>query len=153
MGESRVGRAHACLICARSGDGRLHEGSVGGNVFEDRHWYAYHAPVQSASLGQLFLVSKRHFLDAGEMTTAEAADYGMALRALTAALKQVVGAERVYVQITGEGIPHFHTWLVPRPPDAPVRGLALLAAPRACSEADARAVADRPRANLGTPDR
>jgi hypothetical protein len=27
----------ACAICARGGDGRNHEGSVGGNVYEDEH--------------------------------------------------------------------------------------------------------------------
>ena len=56
-----------CLICARDGDGARHPGEVGGNVYEDAWWYAYHAPPGEATLGQLFLVSKRHLLDFAEM--------------------------------------------------------------------------------------
>lgn len=132
-----------CEICARSGDGQQHPGSVGGNVYEDEHWYAYHAPVTMACIGQLLLVSKRHVLDFAEMTPAEAASYGQVLTILFAALKQVVGAERVYLRVTLEGVPHFHTWLFPRPPDATERGMAFMAAERSCSEAEALAVVGR----------
>lgn len=130
-----------CEICARGGDGRRHPGSVGGNVYEDDHWYAYHAPPSVATLGQLFLVSKRHFLDFAEMTPTEAASYGQVLQALYTAQKQVVDAERVYLQVTLEGIPHFHTWLIPRPKDAAERGRAFIAGEHSCEEADALAVA------------
>ena len=139
-----------CEICARGGDGRRHPGSVGGNVYEDEHWYAYHAPPAVATLGQLFLVSKRHFLDFAEMTPAEAASYGQVLQALYTAQKQVVDAERVYLQVTLGGIPHFHTWLIPRPEDAAERGRAFIAGERSCEEADALAVADRLRGALAS---
>src|SRR5687768_8213203 len=115
-----------CEICSRQGDGQRHAGTVGGNVYEDEHWYAYHAPVTTAALGQLFLVSKRHVLDFAEMTPDEAASYGRVLQALYRALNQVVHAERVYLRVTLEGIPHFHTWLIPRAQDAPNRGMAFL---------------------------
>lgn len=140
-----------CEICARGGDGRRHPGSVGGNVYEDELWYAYHAPPGIATLGQLFLVSKRHFLDFAEMTPAEAASYGRVLQALYAALKQVADAERVYLQVTLEGIPHFHTRLIPRPRDAAERGRAFIAGERSCAEADALAVATRLREALAPP--
>ena len=126
-----------CEICARGGDGRQHPGTVGGNVYEDEHWYAYHAPPSSSSLGQLFLVSKRHFLDFAEMTPAEAASYGQVLHALYSALKQAVDAERVYLRVTLEGVAHFHTWLIPRPKDTAERGMAFMSAERSCAEADA----------------
>ena len=132
-----------CEICARCSDGRHRPGSVGGNVYEDEPWYAYHAPVTTASLGQLFLVSKRHVLDFSEMTPDEAASYGRVLQALYTALKQVVDAKRIYVRVTLEGIPHFHTWLVPRPRTATERAMAFMAAERSCSEADALAVVGR----------
>jgi diadenosine tetraphosphate (Ap4A) HIT family hydrolase len=137
-----------CLICARGGDGRLHEGSVGGNVYEDDLWYAYHAPAATAVLGQLFLVSKRHFLDFAEMTPDEAASYGRVLQALYAALKQMVDAERVYARTTVEGVPHFHTWLFPRPRGEAVRGMQFMAGEHTCTEEAALAVADRLRAVL-----
>ncbi len=129
-----------CVICARLRDGRQHEGSVGGYLYEDEHWYAYHAPVQSATLGQLFLISKRHFLDFAEMTSAEAASYGLVLRTLYAALKRVVQAERVYGYVGLDGVPHFHVWLIPRGSDAAAKGWAFIAGDRSCTEADAQAV-------------
>jgi diadenosine tetraphosphate (Ap4A) HIT family hydrolase len=137
-----------CLICARGGDGRRHDGSVGGNVYEDEHWYAYLAPATTAALGQLFLVSKRHFLDFAEMTPDEAASYGRVLRALYASLKRVLNAERVYARVTVEGVPHFHTWLFPRPRGEAARGMRFMAAEHACTEAEALVVAERLRAVL-----
>ncbi len=137
-----------CVICARFREGRPHDGSVGGYLYDDEHWYAYHAPVQSATLGQLFLISKRHFLDFAEMTPAEAASYGLVLRALYAALKRVVQAERVYAHVGLEGVPHFHVWLIPRRGDAGERGWAFITQERSCTEAGARAVVGQLRAAL-----
>jgi diadenosine tetraphosphate (Ap4A) HIT family hydrolase len=139
-----------CLICARQGDGRYHEGSVGGNVYEDERWYAYHAPPAIATLGQLFLVSKRHFLDFAEMAPDEAARFGPLLTRLCTAIKQTVDAERVYVQVTIEGVPHFHAWLIPRPTDVALRGSAFVSSARFCSEEDALAVVEQLRQALTT---
>jgi diadenosine tetraphosphate (Ap4A) HIT family hydrolase len=137
-----------CVICARLRDGQPHEGSVGGYCYEDEHWCAYHAPVHSATLGQLFLIAKRHFLDFAEMTPAEAASFGLVLHALYAALKHVVGAERVYAHVSLEGVAHFHVWLIPRAADAERRGWAFITSERSCQEDDARAVVDDLRAAL-----
>lgn len=147
-----------CVICARWREHRPHEGSVGGIVYEDEHWYAYHAPIERATLGQLFLVSKRHYLDFTEMAPAEAATYGTALTRLCAALKRVVQAERVYTIVTVEGVPHFHAWLIPRPAGLEQRGWALITSTRSCSEDDALRVATTLRSVLketsiaGSPD-
>ncbi len=126
-----------CEICERQREGRSHEGSVGGDVYADEHWQAYHAPTASASPGQLFLVAKRHYVDFSEMTADEAASYGLLLRRLYAALKQAVGAERVYAVVTIEGVPHFHVWLIPRPVDAPLRGRTFIMSQRSCTDAEA----------------
>jgi diadenosine tetraphosphate (Ap4A) HIT family hydrolase len=141
-----------CPICARGGDGHQHDGSVGGNVYEDELWYAYHAPIGTAALGQLFLVSRRHFLDFAEMTPAEAASYGRVLRVLYAALKEVVDAERVYASVTVEGVPHFHTWLFPRPRGEVARGMRYMDGEHTCTEAAALAVVGRLRAALARPE-
>jgi diadenosine tetraphosphate (Ap4A) HIT family hydrolase len=141
-----------CQICARAGDGARHVGVVGGNIYEDQWWYAYHAPPAQATLGQMFLVSKRHVLDFAEMTPDEAASYGTVLRMLIAVLKQVVDAARVYTVTTIEGVPHFHTWLVPRPKTAALRGWAFVASERTCSDADALEVSRQLR-RLVTRDR
>ncbi len=139
-----------CVICARCQECRPHDGSVGGYLYEDEHWYAYHAPVHSATLGQLFLISKRHFLDFAEMTPAEAASYGLVLRSLYAALKQIVQAERVYAHVSLEGIPHFHVWLIPRGTDALERGWAFITRDHSCAADEALAVVKRLRAALAS---
>jgi diadenosine tetraphosphate (Ap4A) HIT family hydrolase len=126
-----------CVNCGRWRERRPSEAPVGGLIYEDEHWYAYHAPVGTATLGQLFLVSKRHFLDLTEMTPEEASTYGAVLSHLCAALKGVVHAERVYTIVTVEGVPHFHTWLIPRTAGAAQRGWALITSTRSCSEDDA----------------
>jgi len=126
-----------CLICARYREGRLQEGSISGYVYEDEYWYAYHAPLAVATPGQLFLVSKRHYLDFGEMTPEEAASYGSVVGRLYRALKRDPGVERIYTLITLEGIPHFHVWLIPRPVDAVERGRAFVAGEHSCSESEA----------------
>jgi diadenosine tetraphosphate (Ap4A) HIT family hydrolase len=131
-----------CLICVRDGDGSHHSGTVGGNVYQDAHWYAYHAPAAQSTMGQLFLVSRRHYLDHAEMTESEAASYGCVLRWLVEAIKQVVDAERVYVLTTVEGVPHFHARLVPRPKDAESRGWTFVAGQRSCSDSEALAATE-----------
>lgn len=68
------------------------------------------------------LVANRHFLDAAEMQPAEANSLGSVLGRLTRALKAATGAERVYVVTVVERTPHWHTWIIPRPPDSETRG-------------------------------
>ena len=117
-----------CNICARLSSGRPEDAPLGGYVYEDEHWVAQHAPVRQAVAGQLMLVARRHFLDAAEMTEAEAKSLGPVLGRLTTALKQVVKAERVYVVTVVERTPHWHTWLIPRPAQSETRGTAYLTA-------------------------
>jgi diadenosine tetraphosphate (Ap4A) HIT family hydrolase len=140
-----------CVICARWRGERPDEAPVGDYVYEDEHWYAYHAPVAKAVVGQLFLVSKRHFLDFAEITTEEAASYGLALRELYAAMKQAIPAECVYALVTLEGVPHFHVWLIPRPTDAEVHGWRFITAEHSCSEVEARGVVAKLRAGPASP--
>jgi diadenosine tetraphosphate (Ap4A) HIT family hydrolase len=88
-------------------------------------------------------------VDFAEMTPAEAASYGLVLRRLYAALKEVVHTERVYAGVLLEGTPHFHVWLIPRGPEAVKRGWDLITDERSCAEAEALVVVARLRAALG----
>lgn len=142
-----------CVICTRFRNVLHHEGSVGGYLCEDEHWYAYHAPVQTSALGQLFLVSKRHYLDFTEMASDEAAGYGLMLRRLYTALKDVTQAERVYAQVILEGIAHFHVWPIPRRADAGERGWDFITKERSCSAADATEVVKQLRSALDNMSR
>jgi histidine triad (HIT) family protein len=137
-----------CAICARLRGERPHENPPAGYFYEDEYWLAYHAPVENSSLGQLFLIAKRHYLDFTEMTTDEAESFGAVMRSLYVAMKQITQAERIYTQVMLEGIPHFHVWLIPRRKDDITRGQDFIAMGRSCSEADARTVVAELRAQL-----
>jgi diadenosine tetraphosphate (Ap4A) HIT family hydrolase len=127
---------------------RPHEYPPAGYFYEDENWLAYHAPVESATLGQLFLIAKRHYLDFTDMTSDEAASFGIVLRSLYAAMKQVTQAERIYAQVMLEGISHFHVWLVPRRKDDIVRGRDFIAMERSCAPADVHVVVAQLRKRL-----
>jgi diadenosine tetraphosphate (Ap4A) HIT family hydrolase len=57
-----------------------------------------------------------HFLDFADMQPEEQTSYGPLLHRLYTALKQVMGAKRIYTLVLLEEQPHFHAWLVPRLP-------------------------------------
>jgi diadenosine tetraphosphate (Ap4A) HIT family hydrolase len=104
-----------CWFCQ---DSRGEEEPPGGWVYEDEHWVAGHAPATYGPRGLVILESRRHFLDAAEMTPEEAATFGVVLGQLTGAVHRVADAERVYTWASMKAHPHLHVWLVPwRPGD------------------------------------
>jgi diadenosine tetraphosphate (Ap4A) HIT family hydrolase len=135
-----------CFIC------RKHDGQEvappGGYLYEDEHFLVCHAPATMAIPGTLIVESRRHYLDFAEMTPTESAGYGPLLAQIYAAIKRVVGVERVYTLITLEGAAHFHTWLVPRGPHVQARGVAFLADDLQCPEDEAIAAAETLRVAL-----
>ena len=102
-----------------------------------------HAPGRLGPLGTLFIESKRHFLDYAEMTDEESASLGKVMRRIYHALKLHTGAERIYQVTLIDGVPHFHSWLVPHRADDPERGLKFLARDDACDEEDAMELANK----------
>ena len=128
-----------CLLC------RKHKGEEaappGGYIYEDEHWMVCHAQPHMGPLGTLFIESKRHFLDYAEMTDEESASLGHIMRKIYHALRMHTGAERIYQVTLLEGIPHFHTWLVPHRKDDPEKGMKFLTRDDSCNEADAIALA------------
>jgi diadenosine tetraphosphate (Ap4A) HIT family hydrolase len=69
--------------------------------------------------GWLVVVPRRHVIALDELTAAEAADLGPLLRALTAAMRAVLGCSKTYVALfaEAEGFEHVHFHVVPRGPD------------------------------------
>lgn len=135
-----------CFIC------RKHEGleaaPPGGYIYEDKHWMVCHAPGKVGPLGTLFIESKRHFLDYAEMTDEESASLGIVMRKVYHALKLHTGAERVYQITLMEGVPHFHSWLVPRRKEDTEKGMKFLARDDSCSEEDAAELAAKLRKTM-----
>ena len=130
-----------CLLCNKHKG--LEATPPGGYIYEDEHWMVCHTPVKSGPLGTLFIESKRHFLDFSEFNQVEQASYGIVAQRVSAVLKQLTGATRIYHLSTVEGIPHFHIWLVPRGKDIPERSLAFLSRDDSCTEEDAIALANK----------
>jgi len=130
-----------CFIC------RKHNGEEadppGGYIYEDEHWMVCHAPGKLGPLGTLFIESKRHFLDYAEMTDEESASLGDMMRKIYHALRTWTNAERIYQVTLLEGIPHFHSWLVPHRKDDPERGMKFLARDDSCSEEQAGALVEK----------
>ena len=135
-----------CFIC------RKHVGQEtappGGYIYEDEHWMICHAQPHMGPLGTLFLESKRHFLDYAEMTDEESASLGHVLRKIYTALRSHTEAERIYRISLMDGVPHFHSWLVPRRKDDPQKGMKFLARDDSCREEDAIALAKQLRKAL-----
>jgi diadenosine tetraphosphate (Ap4A) HIT family hydrolase len=135
-----------CLICNKhNGTEALPPGEY---IYEDQHWMVCHAPVKSGPLGTLFIESKRHFLDFAEFNLEEQSSYGEIASKVSAALKQLTDATRIYHLSTVEGVPHFHVWLIPRRQDIPERSLAFLSRDDSCNEEDAITFADKLREAL-----
>lgn len=121
-----------CFICRKHNG--LEAAPPGGYIHEDEHWMVCHAPVKLGPLGTLFIESKRHFLDYAEMTDEESASLGNVMRKIYGALKLCTGAERIYQVTLMEGVPHFHSWLVPHRKEDVERGMKFLARDDSCNE-------------------
>jgi len=121
-----------CFICEK------HNGEInqppGGYIYEDQYWLVCHFPSQQAILGQIVVESKRHFLDFSEMTFEEAQSYGVLMKRLYSALKQLSDFERIYSLILLEGVPHFHVHLFPRDSDNKMKGIKFLTQHYSCDE-------------------
>ncbi len=130
-----------CFIC------RKHQGQEaeppGGYLYENEHWMVCHAPGKLGPLGPLFIESKRHFLDYAGMTDEESASLGRVMKKIYSSVLLHTQAERIYQLTTIEGVPHFHSWLVPRRKDVPERGLKFLARDDSCSDEEAAELAPR----------
>ena len=135
-----------CFICRKHN--RQEPAPPGGYIYEDDHWMVCHAPGKLEPLGTLFIESKRHFLDFAEFNDEEQASYGILAKRISAALKQLTNAERIYHVSMMEGVPHFHVWLIPRTKDISEHGVAFLARDDSCNEEDAFALANKLRETM-----
>jgi len=139
-----------CFLCD---DQRREDPPPGGWVYGDPMWRVGHAPASYGPAGLVVLESRRHFLDAAEMTPDEAIALGPLLRRLVAAVKQTTGAARVYLFSTMAQVPHFHAMLIPWWPDQQARGPAYVADMPPCTQRQAECAAADLRGALEVPRR
>ncbi len=68
--------------------------------------------------GWLVLLPRRHVVALDELAADEAADLGPLLRAVSSALREVLGSQKTYVALfaEAEGFAHVHFHVIPRQP-------------------------------------
>jgi histidine triad (HIT) family protein len=113
-----------CFVCRKHRE----RGSLmpGGPVGEDDLVLVSHLPASvpgpapaPAYLGHLFVEPRRHAPGLADLSDAEARAVGWWCTRASRALRQAAGAEHVYAQVIGDGVPHLHVHLVARYPGTP----------------------------------
>lgn len=103
-----------CLICAKHrGEGPL----VGAHIWADEHVIVTHVPVGAdgtATLGYVFVETKRHVASLDALTEEEATGAALAAWRATRGIRAELAPEFVFTAMVGLGIPHFHQHVIPR---------------------------------------
>jgi len=81
-------------------------------AWEDALWRLT-VSISAEVPGFAYLEPKRHVPYITDLDGAEAAAFGPVLARCTRVLREVTGAEVVYVYVFGDGIPHLHVHLAP----------------------------------------
>jgi histidine triad (HIT) family protein len=114
------GSPENCLVC------RKHRGEVslpGGIIFENELIAITHAHLlgeeKTHYLGHLFVETRRHVAELGDLTENEAREVGWQVRQAAQALKAVLSVAHVYAFAIIDGVPHVHIHVIGRYPGAP----------------------------------
>lgn len=95
----------------------------GGVIWATDHWVADHC-LGALGVGAIVLKTRRHRENLWELSSEESTELGDALKLLSGALVQALGAERVYVSLWVDLLPyHVHFVLQPRYPEPAEAGL------------------------------
>ena len=108
--------ADGCAVCGFEHPARRAPELV---AWEDDLWILRHHMLPAPLVGWFMLVSRRHLGGPAELSDAEAAAFGPAIRKASQAIKAATGAPKVYAIAFGEGAPHLHVHLIPRYADRP----------------------------------
>jgi diadenosine tetraphosphate (Ap4A) HIT family hydrolase len=90
-------------------------------LWEDDLW-RLSAVLQGPVPGFAHLEPKRHIPFVTDLDGAEAATFGPVLARVTAALRDAAGAEKTYVYVFGDRVPHLHLNLAPHRDGDALRG-------------------------------
>lgn len=98
-----------CVLCrGAAGDAELSR----VQVWEDSLWRLTMS-TGAEVLGFSYLEPKRHIPHVTDLDGEESRTFGEVLAKISSALKEVTGAEVVYLYVFGEGVPHLHVHLAP----------------------------------------
>jgi diadenosine tetraphosphate (Ap4A) HIT family hydrolase len=86
-----------------------------------RHGYVSLNPTQYHE-GATFYIAKRCVAELHELEPLERQGHLMEMAGVAAAVFRAVGARKMNYEALGNGVPHLHWWLTPRPHDDPRPG-------------------------------
>lgn len=107
-----------CLLCRVADADALFDRR---RVWEDAHW-RLSVVLQGAVVGFAHLEPHRHIPYITDLDGPEAATLGPVLARATAALREASGADKVYVYVFGDRVPHLHFNLAPHQLGGPLAG-------------------------------
>jgi diadenosine tetraphosphate (Ap4A) HIT family hydrolase len=138
-----------CLLC-RPGDADAFFQRV--RVWQDAHW-RLSVLLRGPVAGFAHLEPHRHIPFVTDLDGPEAATLGPVLARVTAVLRDAVSADKVYVYVFGDRVPHLHLNLAPHHDGGPLVGGPGLVRPEApaVDPDDHRAAANAVRAALAGP--
>lgn len=110
-----MANALPCMTCELVARRDRGEASLWDNIYRTAHWDLVHS-YNTALPGWLVLVARRHIEAIDELTDEEAAELGVLLQRVSAALRQVTGCTKTYVVQFAEAAehPHVHFHVIPR---------------------------------------
>jgi diadenosine tetraphosphate (Ap4A) HIT family hydrolase len=112
-----------CLLC-RVSDADAYFGRR--RVWADEHW-RLSVVLRGAVVGFAHLEPHRHIPFITDLNGPEAATLGAVLARVTAVMRTATAADKVYVYVFGDRVPHLHFNLAPhRPGDALIGGPGLI---------------------------
>ena len=105
----------SCLTCALIARRDAGQASLWDSIHRTTHWDLVHS-YNTSLPGWLVLVARRHVAAIDELTDEEAAELGLLLRRVSAALRVVTGCLKTYVCQFAEQAehPHVHFHVIPR---------------------------------------
>src|SRR3954447_20049486 len=107
-----------CLLCNASNADRQFSRA---RLWEDDLW-RLSAVLQGPVPGFAHLEPKRHIPFITDLDGHEAATLGSVLARVTNAIREAAGAEKTYVYVFGDHVPHLHFTLAPHRPGDALRG-------------------------------
>jgi diadenosine tetraphosphate (Ap4A) HIT family hydrolase len=112
--------ATPCLTCDLVRRRDRGQAPLWDSIHRTAHWDVVHS-YNTALPGWLVLVARRHVAAIDELSDEEAAELGVLLRRVSAALRQVTGCLKTYaVQFAEQAEhPHVHFHVIPRLPEQP----------------------------------
>lgn len=108
-----------CFICKKH---RAPEEYIGRIIFEHGGLTLSHfpsVPDEKAVEGWLIVEPRRHICHMSELNDTEASALGLMLSKGERVIKEVLGAEHVYLQRINDKVAHLHFHLIPRYPNTP----------------------------------